>query len=311
MVVNLEILPNKAGVILKDLDLSRPLTESVFQEIYEAYLHWANIIITGQRHISPDEYISFCSRFGEIISGVPATSRHKKYSTSDIDETIAPKYTLPGHPEIYVISNIEQKDGKPIGLSKAGLYWHSDLYYTAEPSKITFLLAKQLPRAGGDTLLLNNYEVYRVMPNSLKKRISGLWMHHSWTTGWPYTFPTRAPLSPEEILSTPDVEHPLVGRHPETGRHFLFPGALYEFDNPGIRPVGLPSQKSAALYKELKSFVLNEPFIYRHQWSLGDIVATDNLAGMHRGTNFDDAVEKRTIHRITIKGAAPIIGQLV
>ena len=301
-----EILPNRAGAILRGLDLSKTFTESVFQDISEAYLKWANIIITDQHHISTDEYISFCSRFGEIVSGVPATSRHKKYSIADVDETTAPKYTLPGYPEIYVISNVEQKNGKPTGLSRAGLYWHSDLYYTTEPSKITFLFAKELPRVGGDTLLLNNYEVYSAMPKTLKEKTRGLWIHHSWTTGWPYTFPTREPLSKEERETTPDVEHPLVSQHPETGRYFLFPGALYEFRNPGIKLVGLSEQESVSVYEELKCFMLSKRFIYRHKWSLGDIVATDNLAGMHRATAFNEDTERRTIHRITIKGKAPL-----
>jgi taurine dioxygenase len=304
-----EILPNKAGVILRGLDLSKKLTESAFQEIYGIYLQWANIIITGQHHVSSDEYISFCGRFGEIISGVPATSHHKKYSKVDVDETIAPKYTLPGYPEIYVISNIERQDGKPTGLSKAGLYWHSDLYYTNEPSKITFLLSKELPCRGGDTLLLNNYEVYAALPKALKEKLFGLWMHHSWTSGWPYTFPNRAPLSEEECAMAPDVEHPLVGQHPETQRHFLFPGALYDFQNPGIRLKGLSRQESISLYEKLKDFTLNDRFIDRHKWSLGDIVATDNLAGMHCATNFNEDTEKRTIHRVTIRGKAPLEAQ--
>ena len=303
--MEIEILPKNAGAILRGLDLSAALSESLFQEIYSAHLQWPNIIIKDQHRITSESYIAFCRRFGEIISGVPATSRQKKYSEADVEEIIAPKYTLPGHPEIYVISNVERKDGKPTGLTKAGRYWHSDLYYTSEPAKITFLLAKELPRQGGDTLLLNSYEVYDAMPLKLKNKILGLRIHHSWITGWSYTFPGREPLSKEECASTPDVEHPLIGQHPETARHFLFPGALYEFYNPGIQPIGLPTEEGGEVYEEIKNFMLSDQFIYRHKWSLGDIVATDNLAGMHKATNFDDDTEKRTIHRITIKGKPP------
>ena len=59
-------------------------------------------------------------------------------------------------------------------------------------------------------------------------------------------------------------------------------------------------------FEELKVFMLSKRFIYRHKWSLGDIVATDNLAGMHRATAFNEDTERRTIHRITIKGKAPL-----
>jgi len=301
--MEIEVLPNKAGAILHGLDLGKPLTESAFEDIYSTYLRSANIVITGQTHISSKDYVDFCGRFGKIIAGVPSTSRHKKYSKSDVDETEAPKYTLPGYPEIFVITNLEHQ-GKPVGLAKAGLYWHSDLYYMAKPSKVTFLFGKNLPTSGGDTMILNTYEVFGAMPKELKERIKNVWMHHSWTTGWPYSFPDRAPLSPEECETTPDVKHPLVGCHPETGRPFLYPGALYHFDNPGIRPMGLSNQKAAALYQDIKDFTLNDRFIYRHKWRVGDILATDNLAGMHCATDFDNT-ELRMLHRVTIEGVAP------
>ena len=76
--------------------------------------------------------------------------------------------------------------------------------------------------------------------------------------------------------------------------------------NPGIKLVGLSEQESISVYEELKCFMLSKRFIYRHKWSLGDIVATDNLAGMHRATAFNEDTERRTIHRITIKGKAPL-----
>ena len=302
--MEIEALPRKAGAVLHGLDLAKPLSDSAFGDIYATYLRWTNIIITDQNYLSSKNYVDFCGRFGKIIVGVPSTSRQKKYSKSDVDETEAPKYTLPAYPEIYVITNLERK-GKPAGLAKAGLYWHSDLYYVAQPAKVTFLFGKDVPMSGGDTLILNTYEVFDAMPKDLKERVKGVWMHHSWITGWPYTFPNRAPLSPEECVSTPDVEHPLVGCHPETGRPFLYPGALYQFENPGIKPIGLSDQKAAVLYRDIKDFTLDERFIYRHKWRVGDILATDNLAGMHCATDFDDTLELRTLHRVTIEGVAP------
>lgn len=303
--MEVEILSNKAGAVVHGLDLAKPLGDTEFADVYDAYLSWANIVIRDQAHISSDDYVQFCARFGEIIAGVPSTSRQKKFSEADVEKADAPKYTLPGYPEIFVISNLERK-GKPAGLSKAGLYWHSDLHYVAEPAKITFLLGRELPSSGGDTLFLNTYEVFAALPDRLKERLKKVRMLHSWTTGWPYAFPTRAPLSPEERAATPDVEHPLVGRHPETGRLFLYPGALYDFENPGVRPLGPVGEDVEALYEDLKAFTLDERFIHRHQWRTGDILATDNLAGMHCATPYDDDSELRMLHRVTIEGVAPV-----
>ena len=73
---------------------------------------------------------------------------------------------------------------------------------------------------------------------------------------------------------------------------------------PGIRPMGLSNQKAAALYQDIKDFTLNDRFIYRHKWRVGDILATDNLAGIHCATDFDNT-ELRMLHRVTIEGVAP------
>jgi len=304
MAVDVDVLPNRAGAIVHGADVGPMMSDSTFQDIYEAYLNWANVVITGQDHIKPKDYIAFCDRFGEIIAGIPSTSRQQKYSEQDIDEAQAPKYTLPDHPEIFVISN-EERQGKPVGLSKAGLYWHSDLYYTNEPAKVTFLHGKSLPKHGGATLFLNTYEVLEAMPEKLRQRLKGVRMWHSWTTGWPYTFPTRAPLSQAERMSTPDVVHPLVCVHPESKREFLYPGALYDFHNPGIKPLGMSDEEGEALYDALKKFTLTDKFIHRHEWRAGDVLICDDLSAMHCATPFDDVSDLRILHRVTIKGMPP------
>ena len=209
MAIEVTPLPNGAGARILGADLSRPIGESDFADIYAAYLEWSNILIPGQDHISPAHYQAFCARFGKIMPGIPSTGRQKRYRKTDVERAHVPTYTLAGHPGIFVLTN-EEIDGKPAGLSKAGLYWHSDLYYREVPAKVTFLLAKRVPRSGGATGILNMYLVYDAMPDALKRRIAGLRVWHSWVAGWSSLFPTRAPLTDEEIADTP-------GRHPPTG----------------------------------------------------------------------------------------------
>ena len=118
--MEIELIENKAGARLHGLDLSKPITTTVFRQIYATYLECANIVIARQEHITPAHYVQFCSRFGEIIPGVPSTSHHNKYSKSDVTRVDAPSYTLPDHPEIFVISNIE-KNTAPRGPAIASV----------------------------------------------------------------------------------------------------------------------------------------------------------------------------------------------
>ena len=304
MAIEIAPLPNGAGVRILGADLSLPIGESDFADIYAAYLEWSNILIPGQGRISPAHYQAFCARFGKIMPGVPSTGRQKRYRKRDIERAHAPKYTLAGYAGIFVLTN-EEIDGKPAGLSKAGLYWHSDLYYREVPAKVTFLFARRVPRTGGETGILNTYRVYDAMPDALKRRIAGLRVWHSWVAGWSSLFPTRAPLTDEEIADTPDVIHPLVCRHPESLRPTLYIGALAQGRNPGLEIRGLPRAEAQALYEELKAFVLRPEFVYVHHWQAGDLLANDNISAMHCAMPFDDTREIRTLHRITIEGVRP------
>lgn len=58
------------------------------------------------------------------------------------------KFLLPGHPEIYRVSN-KIRDGEPQGRDKAGAYWHSDLSYMRPASKASLLYAIEIPEVGG------------------------------------------------------------------------------------------------------------------------------------------------------------------
>jgi alpha-ketoglutarate-dependent taurine dioxygenase len=41
-------------------------------------------------------------------------------------------------------------------------------------------------------------------------------------------------------------------------------------------------------------------------WKAGDLVMWDNRATVHRGTEYDTAIEPRVVRRTVIKGVAPI-----
>ena len=83
--------------------------------------------------------------------------------------------------------------------------------------------------------------------------------------------------TPQEIAETPDVEHPLVRTHPETGRK-----ALYLNPNRLDRIVGLERAESDALLDELADEARKPQHHFGHVWQAGDIVIWDNRATMHR-----------------------------
>jgi alpha-ketoglutarate-dependent taurine dioxygenase len=163
------------------------------------------------------------------------------------------------------------------------------------------LYAREVPPEGGDTLFTNMYAAYEALPEEKKKRIDGLRVLHSRVKAYPLSYPERAPMTEEEKARVPDVTHLLVRTHPEAGRKALFVGG-----NVAWEIVGLPLAEGQALIRELREFAIQERFVYRHHWKLGDAILWDNRSTMHCATAFDEERYRRVMHRTTVEGDEPI-----
>ena len=109
----------------------------------------------------------------------------------------------------------------------------------------------------------------------------------------------RPALSAEQLAEVPDVMHPVVYTHPESGRR-----ALYVNEGFTVGIEGLPGEEGATLLQELFNQSVQERYIYRHRWQAGDLVMWDNRCTMHRATEYD-ARHTRAMHRTTIQGDRP------
>jgi len=95
--------------------------------------------------------------------------------------------------------------------------------------------------------------------------------------------------------------HPIVRSHPETGRKALYLGGKilkYVID--------MDARGSADLLDELYMHCTSEAFIYRHKWTVGDVVFWDNRCTMHFAQPYDDRNYTRHMHRTTVQGDVPV-----
>jgi taurine dioxygenase len=159
-------------------------------------------------------------------------------------------------PEIAIISNIIIDGNKAGSLGNSELVWHQDMSYVAKPPKASILYGINIPKDSGDTSFYNLYEAYTSLPSDLKKRIAGLSCRHDATRNSAGVL--RAGFN--ESYSNekrPGAIHPLVIRHPQTGRH-----ALYLGRRPNAWIVGLTSDESDKLLNKLWSHITNPSFIW-------------------------------------------------
>lgn len=278
-------LTPKFGAEILGVDLSQPISDKLFGEIEKIFNDSGVVLFRGQ-NITEDQHIDFSRRFGplEIHVRKDALMRHR--------------------PEIFVVSNVSE-NGKPIGSVDAGQFWHTDLSYKKVPSRGSLLLAREIPmrdgKALGDTMFCSTIAAFEALPADLRQKLAGLSAVHHYEKGYNRDRPSgrRKPLTPEQLAALPDVIHPIVRKHPYTGKPCLFVNEGYVTEI-----VGLPKAESDALLDQLFKHCLRDEFIYRHNWRVGDLLMWDNCSTQHCAVGDYDASLRRRMDRTTLTGVA-------
>src|SRR4029077_18153035 len=78
---------------------------------------------------------------------------------------------VPGHPDVYYVSNDEVLNGKRV---IPGETFHTDNSNHPRPPKATMLFAVELPSSGGDTQYVNMHDAYDDLLEETKQRTDGL-----------------------------------------------------------------------------------------------------------------------------------------
>ncbi len=276
------------GAQVLGVDIAAGVDDAAFAFVRDA-LHQHSVIVLRDQHITPRQQTDFSARLGEL-----RTSFYNRYAVGD-------------RPELSIVSNIV-KDGQAIGIADAGMLWHTDASYLAQPDMYTLLYGVDIPskdgKVLGDTMFSSAWSAYDALPDALKKKLLGLKAVHSFvhhiekkrTKGQL----KRAELTAEQKAALPDVQHPVVRRHPINGRLCLF---VTEGHTKEI--VGLPAQESSELLEMLFQHLARPEFVYRHSWRPGDLVIWDNCALQHLAM-FDYGDIPRKLHRAGVMGPVPV-----
>jgi alpha-ketoglutarate-dependent taurine dioxygenase len=177
---------------------------------------------------------------------------------------------------------------------KGSLYWHIDGTMNEVPILASLLSSRVLSPSGGDTEFSNTYAAYDDLPDAEKQQLEKLRvMHSAWNTLFYYE-PEPAIEVLRGMMAIGDRELPLVWTH-RSGRKSLVLGATAR------HIVDMDFKKSAELLVQLRDWATKPPFVYRHVWSVGDLVIWDNTGTMHRATPYDPKCG-RLLHRTKLEG---------
>ncbi len=161
--------------------------------------------------------------------------------------------------------------------------WHSDLSFSANPSKISILNMIECPEVGGDTLWASTYAAYDALSAPLQELCESLTALHDAT-----------PHGKPEI----NTIHPVVRIHPVTKRKALFVNQHFT-----RRLVELSHEESNMLLDYLVRWIASPRFTVRYRWHKGTIAIWDNRCTQHFVVS--DFDQQRVIQRVTVMGDKP------
>lgn len=266
------------GLETSDVDISRGLPDTAFDEIARTFFA-AQVLVLRDQRLTPTQFVAFARRFGPPEPHVIDQFHHAEDSN------------------ILILSN-RKKDGQPIGLADAGTYFHTDYSYLQVPARATMLYSIEVPRVGGNTLFANQYAAYDDLPDAMKDRIGPMIAVHHYGNRKVANEMSRvaaSPLTDEQKAKMPLISHPLVRSHPVTGRK-----ALYAVSGSSYGIIGMPEDEAVALLDELATHATQAKYVLSYAYRVGDVVIWDNASLLHSAT-LTDPDDPRTLWRITIK----------
>jgi len=279
-------LDAKFGAEIIGIDLNDPVDDDTWRTLTDA-LYANRIIVIRNQNLDKATYFRFGKKWGYPI---PHVLDHLR---------------MPDYPAMMVVGNTDEKDQNE-AIRNGTVLWHTDQSYEEIPASATMLYAIKVPQEGGETQICNMVKAYEDLDDDTKTRLETLQVAHQYGRGKlrPEEFRASPIMTSEQQGQLPTFYHPLVMPHHITGLK-----GLYAVGQSSYAIKGLEDSEAVALLEQLKDHVLQEKYIYRHKYRVGDIAIWDTFQTLHSGRLIDFATDEssaRLMWRISVRGK-PVI----
>ena len=268
-------LGRNLGAEIRDIDLSQPLDDETFAAVHLAFLE-NEVLIFRDQDISPNAMMKFGRRFGPL-------------SIHPFSPTMA------NTPELIVLDN--HRDNPP----RLTDIWHSDETFRETPPLGTMLRSTITPRVGGDTMFASMSAAYEGLDDRTQRFISGLEAEFDFKpfrTLFGNDAEGRRKLHELEDR-WPQLCHPVVRVHPESGRKSIFVNRQFTIGIKGMKPA-----ESGPLLEMLYGLANQPEYQYRLHWQKNTLVFWDNRVVLHYAIH-DYFPQRRRMERVTVTGDKP------
>ena len=272
------------GARVEGLDLSQVLSDEQFKTL-EAALGRHGVLSYPEQVLSSQQLRDFAARFGTLEINVAGAYQDAKL------------------PEVMILSNKVDENGKPLGLSDAGQDWHTDMSYSKTIAFANVLYGLEIPHRNGEplgnTVFCNMHAAYEELPAELKIRLDGMTITHDFAKFWEKMRAERGskrpPLTDAQRRAKPPVTHPVFLTHPITRKKVLYANPGYS-----MRINELSPEESEATLAFLFQHQLQEKYQHKHRWRVGDVLMWDNMGTLHNAIPDYTPQEHRYIKRCQV-----------
>ncbi len=256
------------GAEVEGVDLSKPLSVAQLSDIRAAWADWMVLVCPGQ-HLDREAHKAFARHFGRL-------------------HTHPMNHGRPGQDiEVLVVKTTAQS------AYTAGEGWHTDVTCDEIPPLGSMLYITETPECGGgDTLFADMYMAYEMLSPTMKAFLEGLTAVHDGALPYIGSYGSKPPEG-----GYPRHEHPVVIRHPDTGRKVLNVNSGFT-----THIVGLHRWESRALLDSLFALLQREPKLHcRVRWEPNTLTLWDNRCTQHHSV-WDYYPHSRYGERVSVVG---------
>ena len=274
-------LTGTIGAEITGVDLRQSISDDLAGLLRHALAHH-QVLFFRDQHLSLDQLKALTRAFGPLMQ-LPYVQ------------------PLEGEPEVIRVLKAADERGGVFGGD-----WHTDFSFLERPPAGSLLSAEVVPAYGGDTVWVSQAAAWETLPGPLQQLLAGRDAIHvgkPYGVKWAPPVRERAGGSIKMTRGDPGADteraHPVVIRHPFTGRDASFLNPLYV-----TRLDGLTEAESRPILDQIQRHATRPEFCCRFRWSSGALAIWDNLFTQHYAVN-DYQGHRRLMYRTTFAGPAP------
>ena len=273
MQMNIRPISGALGAEIFGVDFAAGVDDETFDCIRTTF-HEHGVIVIRDQDLTPEQHVAAARRFGDI----------------NVNRFFTP---VDGHPEVAEVRK------EPDQKRNIGNKWHTDHSYDDAPALGSMIYALEVPPVGGDTMFANMSLAWETLSDGMKDMLARLEAVHSSRHVFGPGYKANPDVAdrfrnPEQAVQ--DAVHPVVIRHPDTGRKVLYVNPTFT-----VRFNGWTEEESRPLLDYLYEHASKPEFTCRVEWRKGSLGLWDNRATWHLALN-DYPGHRRLMHRVTIEG---------